>query len=228
MLQESGQLAGFRESPDAHPILSGWGGAATAIHAIRQMVAPMTMRLDVDGHDPITIDFQSHAFEWGLTLDEFPARPTSVQLETRPVAAGAPSLIRLPGRTLDPLLWLIGRNAFDGSRAPWLHDGDRYRLSRWPNLAEVGVPLDQVRVIAMLGNTFASAADVAAAAHVSPVDVSRLLNAFSVMGILRRSSGAVSGTTAAVTTAPVAAAVSAGSPTASIGLFGRLLEKLRH
>ena len=76
----------------------------------------------------------------------------------------APSF-ELPGRPLDPLLWSIGLHAFGDEPAPWLVPGYRYRLRRWPALSGIAVDLDQVRMIAMLGNAFATADELAAAAR---------------------------------------------------------------
>lgn len=221
MLQESAHPAGFRDAPVAHPALSGWGSAATAIHAIQSMAVPMTLRLHVEDAGTVDVDFPNHAFAWDVALGDFPVHPASVALETLPVAAGEPPVIDLPGRTLDPLLWLIRRNAFDGRPATWLDPTHRFRLSRWPNLAELGVPLDQVRVMAMLGNTFAGAAEISGAARVDIDEVWNMVNAFSVMGILRRAAGPVE----AVAARPVAPS----QPVAvRSGLFGRLLDRLRH
>src|ERR1700712_5502960 len=186
MLQESGPMAGFREAPQTHPELSGWAGPATAIHALGQMALPMTLRLHVEAHGTMAIDFAHNAYAWTHTLAEFPRVPASVELETSPAPADGSAPFALPGRTLDPLLWLIGLNAFGDSPAPWLTEDERFRLRRWPNLTELDVPLDQVRVIAMFGNTFATPHEVAAAANLDVREVNRMVNGFSAMGILRR------------------------------------------
>ena len=175
---------------------------------------PMTLRLHVAGHGVIAIDFAYNAFEWAHELDPFPESPDSVLVETRVASPDEPSL-DLPGRVLDPLLWSIGWHAFGDEPAPWLVDGHRYRLRRWPSLSGIPIDLDEVRMIAMLGSAFASADELAAAAHTPPADARRLVNALSVAGILRRSIG-----TPALDAAP------APSPApASTGLFSRLREK---
>jgi hypothetical protein len=197
--------------------MSGWAGAATAIHAIQQMAMPMVLRLDVAGHGALVIDFAFNAFEGELSFADFPVAPESVRVETRPGQPEQPS-IALPGRPLDSLLWMIGYTAFGDEPAPWLREGDRYRLRRWPALAELNITLDQVRMTAMLGNAFATADELAAAAHTPPTDARRLVNAFSVTGILRRSAGAPALEAAA---APAAAEASRSS-----GLFSRLRDRL--
>ena len=216
MAPESGVAVGTRPTVDAPPELTGWAGAATAVHACQQMAMPMTLRLDVAGHDVIAIDFAYNAFDWATPLERFPLAPETVRVETRPGLADGPTLV-LPGLPLDPLLWLIGLNAFGGDPAPWLAPGYRYRLRRWPALTGIDVDLDQVRMIAMLGNAFATADELAAAAHTPPSDARRLVNALSVTGILRRTNSAP-----ALDAAP---ASSDGAPASTHGLFARLREK---
>jgi hypothetical protein len=182
------------------------------------MGMPMTLRLDVAGHYAIVIDFAFNAFEWAGSLEDFPQDPDRVLVETRPGLPDIPS-IELPGRPLDPLLWSIGFHAFGDEAAPWLIPGHRYRLRRWPSLSGIPVSLDQVRMIAMLGNAFATADELAAAAKTSPADARRLINGLVVAGILRRSSGAPA--LEAAPTPPDAKA--SAHPTA--GLFARLREK---
>jgi hypothetical protein len=198
------------------PELTGWAGAATAIHAIQQMAMPMTLRLHVAGSGILTIDFQLHAFDWATPLEDFPLAPASVLVETRPALPDAPPPFELPGRGLDSLLWLIGYHAFGDEPAPWLSDEHRYRLRRWPSLSEISVSLDVVRMTAMLGNAFATAAELAAAAHTPPAVARRLVNGFSVIGILRRSAGAPP-----LGTFPL----DAGAASPAHGLFSRLRER---
>lgn len=215
MSPDSGAAVGTRVTVDAPPELAGWAGAATAIHAIQQMPMPVTLRLHVDGHGVITIDLAFNAYEWSRSLSDFSLTPDSVRVETKPGQPDAPS-IDLPGRPLDPLLYAIGWRAFGDEPAPWLVDGHRYRLRRWPSLSELAIGLDEVRMIAMLGNAFATADELAAAAQIPPSDARRLVNALSVAGILRRTA-----------TAPAldAEAGSRGGAPASTGLFARLRKK---
>ncbi|HWM32741.1 MAG TPA: hypothetical protein VNR36_00735 [Pseudolysinimonas sp.] len=215
MSAESGLVAGSRPAVTAPPELSGWAGAATAIHAIQQMTTPMVLNLDIEGH-AITIDFAYNAFAGDLPLADLPAYPRTVLVETRTQDLDAAPEIELPGRSLDSLLWLIGYHAFGDEPAPWLVEGHRYRLRRWPSLGELSLSLDQVRMTAMLGNAFATSAELAAAAHTPPADARRLVNGFSTVGILRRSAGAP----------PLVEAVpDAGEPHPATGLFSRLREK---
>ncbi len=189
MVLDTGLAVGARPTVEAPPELAGWAGAATAVHACQLMAVPMTLRLDVADHDVIAIDFAYNAFDWSESLEAFPAHPRTVLVETRPGVADAPTF-ELPGRALDPLLWSIGFHAFGDEPAPWLAPGYRYRLRRWPALSGIDVGLDQVRMIAMLGNAFATAEELAAAAHTRQADAQRLINGLSVAGLLRRSAGA--------------------------------------
>jgi hypothetical protein len=213
----------------APPQLRGWAAAATAIRAVRRIDQPVLLSLDVDDYGTITVDLARHAYDGGGMLADLPVDPATVRVETRTVALESSPEFDLPGRTLDPLLWLIGRHAFGPSLAPWLHDDSRYRLRRWPNLAELTVPLDQVRLIAMLGNTFATVDELAATAGI-PVEVARqTLNACSVLGILRRQSDAAGPATAspaAAGPAPRQVTPASAVPAASTGLFARLRERL--
>ncbi|MEO8261434.1 MAG: hypothetical protein ABI566_02595 [Pseudolysinimonas sp.] len=219
MTPDSGIAVGTRPTVQAPaPELAGWAGAATAVHAIQQMPMPMTLRLHVADHGVAHIDFAYNAFEWEHPLDAFPVTPASVLVETCTAEPDAPAF-ELPGRTLDPLLWSIGFHAFGDEPAPWLVEGHRYHLRRWPSLSGIEIDLDQVRMIAMLGNAFATADELAAAAHTPPSDARRLVNALSVAGMLRRS-----------TAAPAldAAPASAHSVAPSTGLFARLRERWGH
>ena len=221
MVLDTGLVVGTRPIVEAPPELAGWAGAATAVHACQVMAVPMTLRLDVAGHDVIAIDFAYNAFDWSESLADFPAAPAAVLVETRPGVPDAPTF-PLPGRALDPLLWSIGYHAFGEDPAPWLAPGYRYRLRRWPALSGIDIGLDNVRMIAMLGNAFATADELAAAAHTSPRDARRLVNALSVAGLLRRSAGAA---------APEAIDqhdLTTASGSRTTGLFARLRERWGH
>ncbi len=218
MVVDSGVAVETRPTVEAPPELAGWAGAATAVHACQVMGVPMTLRLDVAGHDVIAIDFAYNAFDWSESLEDFPAEPATVLVETRPGVPDAPTF-ELPGRPLDPLLWSIGFHAFGDEPAPWLAAGYRYRLRRWPALSGIDVGLDQVRMIAMLGNAFATADELSVAALTRLGEAQRLINGLSVAGLLRRS---------AVALAPEGVdqldpATASGSRTA--GLFTRLRER---
>jgi hypothetical protein len=206
--------ATLRVPPHDHPDAPGWSSAATAIHAVGLAEVPMLLVLEARGHGPIVIDFRHTAFAWEVPLDCFPVEPESVGVQTHPVRPGDPALFELPGRNLDALLWMIGLNSFEGALAWWLPADRRYRTTRWPNLTELVHTPQQLRMIAMLGNAFLTPDELAAASGSSPAEAQRLLNALSLMSILRSSA-----------TAP-AVAPRAEPAIPSRGLFRRLLEKL--
>lgn len=184
------------------PVTAGWAGAAMAIHAVQRRADSMYLRLDVSGHGLLSIDFRHHAFEWGTPLELVPEDPATVLVETHPTFPGAPALFALPGRDLDPLLWLIGRAAFGEDPAPWLESGRRYRIVRWPSLSELPITLDQVRMTSMLGNGFATAEELARAAGVTEAEAQRTMNAYALLGILRAAPEAPPAEPAAAPPAP--------------------------
>lgn len=219
MAAEQGLDAVTRPAPldvhAVHPLTEGWAGAAMAIHAVQRRPDSMYLRLDVSGHGLLSIDFRHHAYDWGTPLELVPERPATVLVETHPTFPGAPALFALPGRDLDPLLWIIGRAAFGDAPAPWLEAGRRYRLARWPGLSELSITLDQVRMTSMLGNGFATAHELAAAAGVTPAEAQRTMNAYALLDILRAAPDAPS------SPAPVAA-----ESATRRGLFARLRSRL--
>lgn len=179
------ELSPRPELPQSLPTVVGWASAAVAIHSVRRIPTPVLLRLDVVGFGSLLVDFRHHAFEWETPLERFPEDPGAVLVETHPTTPDAPAPFALPGRDLDGLLWLVGQHAFPTRPATWLWNDDRYRLRRWPNLAELPISLEQVRMTAMLGNAAATPAELAAAVGV-PLEVAqRLINAYSLMGILR-------------------------------------------
>jgi hypothetical protein len=202
--------------PVAYEQPIGWTSAAIAVHSILQIPQPMFLRLEPAGFGPITIDFRHHAFEWGTPLSEFPDEPATVLVETEPTTADEPPLFELPGSNLDRLLWVMGLHSFQDDGAFWLRSGDRFRLSRWPDLTTLEHSMDQMRMIAMLGNIALTVEQLATAADVPLADAQRLINALSLMGVLESSAE----TSAAVIEQPVPAA------STHRGLFSRLREKL--
>ena len=66
------------------------------------------------------------------------------------------------GRSLDELLWKVGRAAFPERLAPWLEEGDGYWLTRWPNWTTLLPETDHIRQTAMLANTLLTIEQLAA------------------------------------------------------------------
>lgn len=171
-------------TPAAAPPAAGWSSVAMAVHAVQGGHTPLVLKVLVDGTE-VTIDFLRRAHDGGLPPERFPVKPTAVSIETQPTFPGAPPLFALPGAELDALLWHIGFHAFPDGSAPWLPAGSRFRLTRWPNLSDLPITLDQVRMTAMLGNGYVSAAELAEAAGVDAAEARNVVNAFAVVGILR-------------------------------------------
>jgi hypothetical protein len=169
---------------------TGWDNAAFALHSIQLMNAPMLVMLEPDGFPPVYIDFPRRVFHWRIAMEDFPVEPLSVRITTEAVAADAPNRFRSAGRSIDKLLWSIGQSAFRGSPAPWLRPGERYRLTSWPNFTELNHTFDHMRMTAHIGNAPLSASELAAAAASDPAAVQRMINAYSLLGILKVSEGA--------------------------------------
>jgi hypothetical protein len=190
----------------------GWTSAAIAIRSILQLSFPMFLRLQVDGHSPILIDFRHRAFTWGTPLLSFPHAPGCVSVETEATTLDAPPLFALPAQDVDGLLWMVGVSSFDGTPATWLAPGDRYRLSRWPNIIQLGISPEQVRMTALLGSGFFTARELALASGTDVGSANRLINAFTLMNIAYSSADAP--------------ATLVQRPQGRVGLFRRLREKL--
>jgi hypothetical protein len=183
------------QAPD-FPVMVGWTQAAMAVQGVLLLNTPVHLRMSLESHDPLLIDFRHHAFSWSTPLDEFPVDAVHTGLQTVPTSADDPPFFDLPGQNLDGLLWVMGLNAFKDRPAFWLSPDDRYRLTRWPNLNQHSHNLSHVRMIAVLGNTYASAAELAAFADVELAEAQRLINALSLMRILTRSAAAPAATMA--------------------------------
>ena len=201
-------------APD-YPVTLGWTQAVMAVHSVMALNTPVNLRMDIEMHGPLLIDFRHHAFAWSTPLEYFPVDAVHTRLNTEPTSADAPPFFELPGQDLDGLLWQMGLNAFGGDAAFWLSPGERYRLSRWPNLTRHSHNMTHVRMIAVLGNAHATTAELAAFAGVDESEAQRLINALSLMRVLTSSAAAP-----AATMAPQTAAAKRQS------LFGRLRKRL--
>jgi hypothetical protein len=197
------------------PVTVGWTHAAIAVHSVLRLETPVNVRMHIEMHGPLLIDFRHHAFSWSTPLDIFPVDAVHTGLETEPTSADAPPFFELPGQDLDGLLWEMGINSFGGAAAYWLPPGERYRLTRWPNLTQHRHTMQQMQMMAVLGNTYVSTSELAKLAGVDESEAQRLINALSLMRILTRTSEAP-----ATEVAPQTAAAKRQS------LFGRLLKRL--
>ena len=166
-----------------------------ALHAIRRMPSPMIVSLQPDDFDPMLIDMRGYVYQWSVPLEQFPADPAVVTIGTRAIGSPAPAFAgadysysrpAFAGQPLDALLWLIGTNAFDGARASWLRAGDRYRLYRWPELEKLPITPDDVHIIKTSARGFMTVDKLAAKAAADIETVQRVVNALSLMALLRR------------------------------------------
>ncbi len=201
--------------PGSFPVSVGWTQAAIAISSVMVLKTQMNLKMSIEMHGPLLIDFEHHAYAWSTPLEHFPIDAVHTGLETIPSGPGAPPMFPLPGQDLDGLLWQIGLNSFDGAPAFWLSSGERYRLTRWPNLTQHSHNMSQVKMIAVLGNAYVSTTELARYTGVDLAEAQRLVNALSLMRILSRSAEAPA--------APVAPETAAAKRTS---LFGRLRKRL--
>jgi hypothetical protein len=197
------------------PVTVGWTQAAMAVYSVLRLNTPVNLRMIIEMHSDLLIDFRHHAFSWSTPLELFPVDAVHTRLETEPTGVDAPPFFELPGQDLDGLLWEMGINSFGGAPAYWLPPSERYKLTRWPNLTQHSHNLGQMRMLAVLGNTYASTAELAKLAGVEEHEAQRLINALSLMRILSRSAEA-----SAAAPAPQTAAAKRQS------LFARLRKRL--
>lgn len=203
------------QQPGSFPVTVGWTQAAIAVSSVMVLNTPMNLKMHIEMHGPLLIDFGRHAFSWSTPLTNFPVDAVHTGLETIAGGPDAPPLFELPGQDLDGLLWEIGMNSFDGAAAFWLSPNERYRLTRWPNLTQHSHNMRQVKMIAVLGNAYVSTSELATYAGVELVEAQRLVNALSLMRILSRSAEA-----------PAAVVVPEAAAATRQSLFGRLRTRL--
>jgi len=201
--------------PGSFPVSVGWTQATIAVSSVMVLKTPMNLKMNIEMHGPLLIDFGRHAFSWSTPLENFPLDAVHTGLETIPGGADAPPMFELPGKDLDGLLWQMGINSFDGAPAFWLSPGERYRLTRWPNLTQHSHNMSQVRMIAVLGNAYVSTAELAKYSGVEAAEAQKLVNALSLMRILSRSADA-----------PAAPMVVETAAAKRQSLFGRLRKRL--
>lgn len=162
----------------------GWAGAALTLHSVQTTRVPMLIELGVANHPTIRIDPRHQAYDWVLDLERFPERPVGVVVSVELVGEGTPSPFELPGKSLDELLWKVGRAAFPERLAPWLEEGDGYWLTRWPNWTMLHPDTDHIRQTAMLANTLLTIEQLAALSGRGVESTRTLVNALSLMGVL--------------------------------------------
>jgi hypothetical protein len=199
----------------------GWTGVAIALHRLQQQPTSSIVVVRQADHLPLVVDLETNAYWWDTPLAAFPAEPVDIDVVLEPKDP-AVEAARAPGTDLDALLWLIGNHSFLGELAWWLQRDDRYKLVRWPNFTTLAHTPDQMRMTAMLGYTFLPVGELANASESDPAEARRLINAFSLMRLLR----AESPLPAEVAAASVPAVTSAAPQQRRGGLFSRLRDRL--
>ncbi|OYX58830.1 MAG: hypothetical protein B7Y93_01175 [Micrococcales bacterium 32-70-13] len=190
--QHETTIAPVPAPPTAPP---GWTGAAMAIHAVRRMPTPMVVTLQPEGLEPMQIDMRGYVYQWARPLADFPDDPGPVAISTRAIRDAEPAFAgddfvdhppAFAGSSLEPLLWLIGTRAFSGGRASWLRSGDRYRLYRWPDFSLLPVTDQEQGIVKASAAGFMVVEKLAQRARVEVEAAQRVVNALSLMGLLRR------------------------------------------
>ncbi|MDP3209623.1 MAG: hypothetical protein Q8M65_10775 [Rhodoglobus sp.] len=155
-----------------------------AVHAVRQIERPVLVALGLPNHEPIWIDLRSNTFVWDATLESLPLDPKTVQLRTRAIESTDPG-VEGSARSLDPLLWIIGVNAFPG-RASWLRAGDRYRLKVRPDFDALSISGDEMKLVKALARGLTTVEQLGEKCGLPDSRAQRVVNALSLMDALRR------------------------------------------
>lgn len=163
---------------------NGWAEVATELKRVLDYAANTVIRLAIENQGLLTIDPKHQVYQWNASLANFPTTVGKVILDPRKVEDNEPAIPTQPGSEIGDILWLIGHNAFNGSRAAWLNENERYKLQKWPNLTSLGVGMEVVLISATLGNTPSTAEEIAVSGGVSKEEAHNIINALSLMGLL--------------------------------------------
>ena len=162
---------------------TGWARLAMALHPLHGTSDAIVL-VDLADGSTIVIDWGRRDYWWhGGSVVPIEPTITNVRL-FRGAGARLPYMVEQPD-DLQTLLWHVGVHAFPNAIAWWFADAARYQLSGWPDFTSVQHTPDQVRMTALLGTAPFTAGELAAAAGVDLVDAQRLLNALSLMALVR-------------------------------------------
>jgi hypothetical protein len=200
------------------PGQSAWTEVALTLYSLMQNNAQAIAEISIAGTETVNIDFRFRAYQSTAEIEWLPSEPMFTSIRTVQAEPNWPPAFALPAKPLDAFLWFVGFNAFSGGPAPWLKPEERYRLQRWPNFTEINHTMEDMRMTALLGNTYMNAFELATAAGAKIDAANRLLNAYSLIGLLQVS---VEKNEAA---APVPA--KPAEDKAKSSLFSRLFKKL--
>ncbi|ROP72424.1 hypothetical protein EDF19_1439 [Curtobacterium sp. PhB115] len=200
----------------------GWTRVAMALRPMWDAPSEV-LRVEIAGHRPLIIDVATDAYWSDTALDALPIEPDELRVgrESRDAESAVSDG---PGNELQAFLWYVGLNSFPGELAWWLQRDDRYRLQRWPNFTTLAHTPDHVRMTSLLGYASLTVDELAEQANVAPTEARRLINAFSLMRILRSETPDVAMARPAFDR-PVHVATAA-APAPRSGLFRRLLDRL--
>lgn len=182
--------ASFRESDDEDRsvIASEWAKVAEAIKIASSNKQPTVLAITSSSFPMLVIDVFERSYWWKAEIADFPTSPVSINIRSHfreevimPTGAGL---------DLSALLWMVGLNGYAHAPAPWLTDGARYRLRRWPNITSLPHDADQLRMTSILSHAPLSAKELSAIAETPAAAAHSLLAALSLMNILRVLPGA--------------------------------------
>ncbi|EAR24256.1 hypothetical protein A20C1_00175 [marine actinobacterium PHSC20C1] len=184
--------AGYRDPSDDDSdftvVTSEWAQVAEAIKIASTNKQPTVLAITSSSFPMLVIDVFERSYWWKAEITDFPKNPLSISIRSHVrddviMPTGA-------GYDLSALLWMVGLNAYAHAPAPWLTDGARYRLRRWPNITSLPHDADQLRMTSILSHAPLSAKELAAIAGTETRCAHALVAALSLMNILRVLPGA--------------------------------------
>lgn len=210
-------------APHEPPPTLGWPGVVGAIVSLRRMAAPMALAITSPDFGTVWVDLTRDRYHSEYELEQMPASPSSIGIATQALAPGQELFPGARWRALDPFLWHVGRSAFGDAEASWMRGGDRYRLSRWPDLTQLPHGADEIRIIAALGaGQDLTVQETVELAGVDGRTARSVMNALSLMGCL----DAVAGPVEPPPVIAQATRRAARERATRQGLFGRLRARL--
>lgn len=165
------------------PTTDGWAAVTGAINSMRSFDTPMALAITSPDFGTLWIDFPRSRYYIDRPLSDMPLVPKTVALFSQPISADEELFPWVQWSPIDPLLWWMSRAAFGEEPASWRLPGDRYRLTRWPNLTQLEHGTHDIRILAALGSgQFLSVDEAVVLSGASPADVNRVINSLSLAG----------------------------------------------
>lgn len=160
---------------------TGWAGIAFAVRSALVSGEQVAVTVTIPGYNPLIINAHDHTYVWLEEPADLPHNTDGVELSFSRGAGAA----QQQSRNLDGLLWRISHTAFRSRLAPWLQEGDLYRMQRWPNLTTINPELDDMRQAAMLANGMFAVDELAGFSDRALQPTLALINALSLMNTLK-------------------------------------------